>query len=198
MKLQQGELDILQSIVSRAMADSSASLAEMTAGRIRLSAPKLLCLPLNLVPSLTGGPEQVVVAVYVAMGGDLSGHVMLFFEEEKALLLADLLFGYPAGTTRSLGPLELSAIAEAGNICVSSFMNAVADVAGLKVIPTVPAVVMDMAGAILQSVVADLYQNGDEVLVAETGFSGEVSGRFLLMPRTDSMARLIATLEGIQ
>lgn len=197
MRLQQKELDIIQSIVSRALADSSASLSEMTAGRVRLSEPKFMLLPLNVVPGLAGGPDQVVVAAYVAVNGDVSGHGMLLFEEEKALRLVDLLYGYPAGTTRALGPLELSAIAEAANIIISSYVNVIADVAGLKLLPTPPAVVMDMAGAILEAVATELYLNGDEVFVVDTEFSGELSGRILLMPRTDSMARLIATLEGI-
>jgi chemotaxis protein CheC len=198
MRLKPSDVDILRVIVSRALADSSASLSDMTDGRIRLSEPKFLLLPLNIVPCVAGGPEQVVVAAYVAVNGDVSGHGMLLFEEEKAFRLVDLLCGYPAGTTRQLGPLELSAIAEAANVIVSSYVNAIADVTGLKLLPTVPAVVMDMAGAILESVATELYLNGDEVFVAETEFSGELSGRILLMPNTESMARLIATLEGIQ
>lgn len=163
-----------------------------------MSEPKFLFLPLNTVPNMAGGPEQVVVAAYVAVNGDLCGHGMLLFEEEKALRLVDLLCGCPAGTTSQLGPLELSAIAEAANIIVSSYVNVIADVAGLKLLPNVPTVVVDMAGAILESVATELYLNGDEVFIAETEFSGELSGRILLMPKTESMARLLATLEGIQ
>lgn len=198
MDLQQGELNILQSIVMKALEDSSNSLSSMTTGQIQLQNPRLTFLPLNVVPGIAGGPATVVCAVYIGIEGDLSGHLMILFGRESAGGLVDLLMEQPVGTTQELDEMSLSALAETGNVCGSAFMNAISDRTGLKVVPTTPAVVVDMAGAILQTVVTELYLNGDEVLVIETGFNGEVPGHFLLMPDTDSMARLVAALEAIQ
>lgn len=198
MNLQQSEFSILQSIVIKALQDSSQSLSSMTTGRIQLQNPRLSFLPLNVVPGIAGGPATVVCAVYLGMEGDLSGHLMLLFGKESACGLADLLMEQPAGTTKELDEIGISALAESGNVCGSAFMNAISDRTGLKVVPTTPAVVVDMAGAILEAVVTELYLNGDEVLVVETGFNGGLPGHFLLMPDSDSMARLVAALEGIQ
>ncbi|MFZ5813762.1 MAG: hypothetical protein ACOY93_00485 [Bacillota bacterium] len=198
MNLQQSEFDILQSIVMRALEDSSRSLSSMTTDRIRLQEARLSFLPLNVVPGIAGGPAAVVSAVYLGIEGDLSGHLMLLFNKQSACALVDLLMEQPIGTTLEMDDLGISALAECGNVCGSAFMNAISDRTGLKVVPTTPAVVVDMAGAILESVVTELYLNGDEVLVIETDFNGEVPGHFLLMPDTDSMARLVAALEAIQ
>lgn len=198
MNLQQSEFDILQSIVARALEDSSNTLSLMTTGRIQLQNPRLSFQPLNVVPGIAGGPAAVVCGVYLGIEGDLNGHLMLLFGKESALGLVDLLMEQPVGTTTDLDEIGVSALAESGNVCGSAFMNAISDRTGLKVIPTTPAVVVDMAGAILEAVVTELYLNGDEVLVVETGFNGEVPGHFLLMPDTDSMARLVAALEAIQ
>lgn len=197
MNLHPNELLVLHAIVVKALADSSQSLSQMTTGRIFLREPELSFQPLTLVPGITGRPAAVVTAVYLGMDGDLHGHLMLLFSVEGACRLVDLLMENPPGTCTALDEIGTSALAETGNICGSAFMNAISDRTGLKVIPTTPAVVTDMAGAILQSVVTELYLNGDEILVVETGFNGEVQGHLLLMPDTDSMARLVAALEMI-
>lgn len=197
MNLQQSEQDILQAIVTRALADSSDSLSSMTTGQIQLQPPRLSFLPLMSAPGIAGGPTTVVTAVYLAMEGDLRGHLVLLFSQSSSCGLVDLLLGQPIGTTTELDQLGRSALAEAANVCGSAFMNAIADRTGLVVLPTPPIVVQDMAGAVLQPVVADLSLTGDEALVIETGFNGQVPGHFLLMPDQDSMARLIASIEAI-
>lgn len=198
MHLQQSELNVLQAIVARGLADSSHSLSSMTTGQIQLQAPQVAFLPLSRVPEVAGGAATVVVAVYLGMEGDLKGHLMLIFSEEAAAGLVDLLLDQPVGTTTELDEMAISALAEAGNICGSAFMNAIADETGLVITPTPPLVVRDMAGAILEAVVAELFLSGDEALVVETGFNGKVPGHFLLMPNTESMARLVAALEAIR
>lgn len=197
MNLTQTELEVLLSIVQRGLDDSSKALSSMTTGGIQLEDPRLQFLPLNVVPGIAGGPEKVVVAVYLGIDGDLNGHLMLLFTQESGLKVVDMLMEQPLGTSRELDEIGISALAETGNVCGSSFLNALSDRTGLTIIPTTPAVLVDMAGAILESVVTELYLNGDEVLVVETGFNGEIPGHFLLMPDQDSMARLIAALEEI-
>jgi chemotaxis protein CheC len=197
MNLTQNELEVLLSIVQKGLDDSSKALSCMTTGGIQLQNPRLQFLPLNVVPGIAGGPEKVVVTVYLGIEGDLNGHLMLLFTEESGLRVVDMLMEQAAGTSKALDDIGVSALAETGNVCGSSFLNALSDRTGLKIVPTTPVVVVDMAGAILESVVTELYLNGDEVLVVETGFNGEIPGHFLLMPDQDSMARLVAALEEI-
>ncbi|HWI51443.1 MAG TPA: chemotaxis protein CheC [Symbiobacteriaceae bacterium] len=197
MNLTHGELEALYLIVQKGLSDSSRALSSMTTGGIQLQDPHLQFLSLGVVPNIAGGPEKVVVAVYLGIEGDLNGHLMLLFTQQSGLRVVDMLMEMPAGTTDQLDDLAVSALAELGNICGSSFLNALSDRTGLTIVPTTPVVVVDMAGAILESVVTELYLNGDEVLVVETGFNGEIPGHYLLMPDQDSMARLVAALEEI-
>lgn len=198
MELPSGHLQYLEQIVARAFADSARSLSQMTTGEINLHEPELSFLPLKELPGIAGGPASVVVAVYLAVEGDIHGHVVLLFQPENARGLVDLLLGHPTGTCKELDELAASALAELGNVCSSAFMNAIADRTGLEVKPTPPVVVEDMAGAILQAVVVDLYQSGEEAQVVATSFNGALPGHLLLMPDTVSMARLVAALEAIR
>lgn len=197
MDLTASEFAVLRSIVQQGLQDSSTALSSMTTGGVRLLDPQLEFKPLNEVPGIAGGPEKVVVAIYLGIEGDLNGHLMLLFTQVSGRRIVDMLLELPPGTTSELDALGMSALAETGNVCGSSFLNAISDRTGLTIVPTTPAVVVDMAGAILQSVAVELYLNGDEVLVVETGFGGDVPGHFLLMPDQDSMARLVAALEAI-
>lgn len=198
MILQQSEFNVLFAIVKQGLEDSSRSLSAMTTGGIELKDPHLQFVPLHEVPSIAGGPETVVVAIYVGITGDLSGHVMILFTDESARRVVDMLMECPPGTTMTIDEMAVSALAETGNVCGTSFLNALSDRTGLAIVPTTPCVITDMAGAILQSVAAELYLNGDEVLIINTTFNDDIPGYFLLMPDQDSMAKLVAALEAIE
>ncbi|MGE5676024.1 MAG: chemotaxis protein CheX [Mycobacterium leprae] len=198
MELKESEYAALRSIVLKGLKDSSGALSSMTTGGIQLNNPQIEFLPLNVVPGIAGGPAAVVVGVYLGFQGDLNGHLMLLFTYDSALRVVDMLLDSPPGTTATIDEIGLSALGETGNVCGASFLNALSDYTGLKVVPTTPVVVTDMAGAILESVVTELYLNGDEVLLVTTGFNGEIPGHYVLMPDQDSMARLVAALEAIE
>lgn len=197
MHLKEKEFDALLAIVSKGLEDCSRALSKMTTGGVQLSDPRLDFVLLREVPGLAGGPAEEVVAVYLGVEGDLNGHLMLMFTQQSACRMVDMLCEVPAGSTTALDEIGISALAETGNVCGSSFLNALSDRTGLRIVPTTPAVITDMAGAILEAVVTELYLYGDEVLIVETGFNGEIPGHFLLMPDQDSMARLVTALEAI-
>ncbi len=197
MRLEESEFRVLLGIIEQGLKDASRGLSAITTGTIALDRPKIQFLPLGIVPNVAGGPEMVVVGIYVGITGDVSGHLMLMFTLDSARRVVDLLFEMPVGTTQELDAMAISALGEAANICGSQFLNAMSNGTGLVIVPTAPTVVTDMAGAILQAVVADLFLGGDEALVVETGFNADVRGHFLLMPDQDSMARLVAAIESI-
>ncbi|MFO7172352.1 MAG: chemotaxis protein CheX [Bacillota bacterium] len=204
MELGEHQWQALRRIIEAGLKGSAEGLSALTGGAIHLGSPRVALMPLEVVPGIAGGPGAVVVAVYVGIRGDLQGHAMLLLPAEAALRFVEILAQQPPGTLRELDPVARSALAEAGNICAAHFLTALGDATGLEVMLTAPVVVEDMAGAILQTVVADLYLGGDWALVVETDFrSGRgapgsgVRGHLLLMPDQESMARLVAALEAI-
>ncbi len=111
----------------------------------------------------------------------------LLFEDPDTLCVSD--------------EMPASALAEAGNVSCSAFMNVLGDATGLCLEVTPPAVVEDMRGAIVDAIVADVALLGDEALLIGTHFSLPSSGadaahtldaRFLVIP---SPATLDALLE---
>lgn len=197
MELDQSILNHLRNVSRIGLDNASQALSTMTVGGTVLAAPQLSFLPLHLVPNIAGGPEAIVVGIYLGIEGDLAGHLMLLFEADSAARVADMLLEQPQGTTQELDELALSALGEAGNVTGSAYLNTLANRTGLKVVPSAPTVIMDMAGAILESIIAELYLFGDDVLVVGTEFNG-IKGHFLLLLDHDSMARLAVALEVIE
>jgi chemotaxis protein CheC len=107
----------------------------------------------------------------------------------------DMLMGTPAGTTQSLGEMEASALGELGNVVGSSFLNELADATGLRLMPSPPSVMTDMAGALLDIIAADILLTQDDAFVAEATFHApdrDITGQFFVIPTQDLLGALLA------
>jgi len=106
-------------------------------------------------------------------------------EELGAFLAPGLFAGIPQDEAL---PLLGSLLSEVANVVGSSVLNAVADGAGLKISPTPPVMVRDMAGAVLGSAMA--YAGASEaVYVVHIKFtlsSGGASFEIVLLPKVSS------------
>ncbi|HLH26701.1 MAG TPA: hypothetical protein VK066_29610 [Chloroflexota bacterium] len=164
--------DALARAIRHAAERGAAALSEMTGRGIAAEAVALRTVPLAELSTLAGDPERPVVAIHLGVGGDGSGCILLALSESAAYELVDMLLGQPAGTTRALEPLEVSALAEVGNVAGSFFLTALADGARLVLAPTPPIVFHEMRGAILDTLAAELMLlEWDDALVVETEFA---------------------------
>jgi chemotaxis protein CheC len=67
----------------------------------------------------------------------------------------------------------------------------------LTLLPSIPALAIDMAGAILSVILIQLGQMGDHALVIETEFTTEadgVKGHFFLIPDPGSLSTILAAI----
>ena len=196
----------LERTFERAMGAAGRALAEMSGHAIEVVATEVAHTSARNVVDAAGGAGTVVVGIYVGITGSLDGHALLILHPDAARKLAALLldglaepgllevdeFGVP-----SLDELELSALREVGNVTVGAFLNEVGRHLDEPVVVTVPIAISDMAGAILDAVLADLTADTDEVLAARTSFinGGEtIEGAVLVLPRQASLAALTVAL----
>ncbi len=158
--------------------------------------------------ALAGGAEAVVVGIYVGITGALTGHALLILPPDGARRLARVLLddlapvngdGRGDGTAGGaddleFDPLEMSALQEVGNVTIGAFLNEVGIHLYEAVHPTVPQSIVEMAGAILQTVLADVLEETDDVLAAQTTFvegGRQVDGALLVLPRQGSLPALV-------
>ena len=174
------------SLVSKGIDMSVVGLSGMVGKDVRVTKPVVPHkIQIKDAPELLGGAEAQAVAVYLQIRGAAPGHMVLVYTPETAIDLVDLLLDQPMGTTKELGEMELSALGEMGNIMGSFFLNTLADTTGLDLQPTPPAVLMDMAGSVLDMALAEIMLEVDELLIVDTVFGTEdrqIHGTFLVLP----------------
>ena len=128
-----------------------------------------------------------------SISGAASGHMVVIYHPKTAFELIDMLLEEPQGTTCELGEMEQSVLGEMGNVFGSFFLNALADATDLDLRISPPTVMMDMAGAILDAVLAEIMLEMDEALVLETVFGTsdrQINGSFLCLPSTGLQSAL--------
>ncbi|MCC6174134.1 MAG: hypothetical protein IT305_02420 [Chloroflexi bacterium] len=173
-------------MMGAAVQSAARALSEMAFREIAAISPEVRMVNLTEVAMVAGDPERAVLAVYLGVQGDIPGHILLAFSEPMALGLVDMLLGQPEGTTVELGDLEVSALAEAGNVAGSFFLTTVADWAGLVLPPTPPVVIHEMCGAILDTLAATLaLEAHEQAMLIDAQFSCDgqiVEASFFMFP----------------
>ena len=161
------ELDRGARLASRGVTSAMSSLSRMVGRDIGISSFAVQQVPVAEICHLMGGSEAVTVGIYVAVSGGADGHILLMCEPKTAHGLVDMVMQMPQGSTRSLGEVERSALGELGNVVGSSLLNVLADNTGLRLRPSPPTVMVDMAGALLDAVAPRLLMTQDDVLVVD-------------------------------
>jgi chemotaxis protein CheC len=188
----------LREVAARGATNAAAGLSNMLGRNIAIRASDVTLQPIDSVPSILGGPDEMVVGVYLAMCGDVKGHILLLFSPSEALGLVDMLMDMPRGSTKTLGAMERSALGEVGNLTGTFFMNALADMTHFSIQPSPPAVMVDMGTAVLDAPLILLAQSADEALVINTMFvddQRQIEAAFLVMPDLPSLKAILEVLE---
>jgi len=105
-----------------------------------------------------------------------------------------------SGTDRPLGEMDQSALLEVGNIMISSFLGATSDLLGIMMLPSPPFLVIDIAHAIIESLIAQRGLDVDDVVVFQVRLASDdntISGNILIFLDEPSLRRLSQILESL-
>ena len=191
------QLDALREIGNIGAGNSATALSQLINRRIEMNVPKVSIVPLEEVPELVGGPETVVVGVFLRVYGKAPSNILFLMPRDSAFYLVDTLMGKQRGETKALDFMDESALMEIGNILSGAYLNALFNFTQLALLPSIPALAMDMAGAILNVVLVQLGQMGDQALVIETKFISEddgINGYFFLVPDPGSLETILSAV----
>ncbi|OGF64979.1 MAG: CheY-P-specific phosphatase CheC [Candidatus Fischerbacteria bacterium RBG_13_37_8] len=190
-KLSEKQVDVLKEIANIGAGHATTALFQMIGHRIDLQVPRVTVLPLSAVPDALGGPEKLVIGLFLKIYGDATGNILIMFPVESASLLLKMLLGdskYDA--LALLDESEISALKELGNILSASYLNAIARFLNIMLIPSVPGFSCDMAGAVVDYILIELGKVANVALLMETNFTslqGNMNGHFFLLPDYNSL-----------
>lgn len=192
-------LDALGEIANIGAGNAATALAAMLKTKIQINVPQVTVLPFTEAPDFMGGAENHVVAIYFHVKGPVKASFLLVIPIDKATQLLEMLLGSHSeeSLSGSFTRMEYSIFMELGNILSNAYLNALANFTKMTYRPSVPAIAVDMAGAILDAILAQYGEVSDVVLVMEAGFKKDnldVVGNIFLLPEPVTLELMLNSL----
>jgi chemotaxis protein CheC len=197
LKLTELEMDALREVGNIGIGNGATAFSKIINKSIKIVIPDTKFIPLQKFSNEFGGPEKIITAIYLQIGGDLEGEVLFFFSHSDSLKLIDMLNGRPVGTTKIVDELGMSALKEMSNIFCGAYLTALSDLFNLRLLPSIPHTASDMMQSVLDFILVKVRQYAENILTIKTQITIEgedVAGDFMLFFHVDSYKKLLIEL----
>ena len=196
MKYTDLEIDALKEIGNIGAGNAATALSMMLSKNNHKSS-QVKIIPFDEVSDSVGGPEKLVVGIFLRISGDIDGNILIVISEKDAYTLAKTLLNYNRDINRDFSDLEESALNELGNIIGSSYVTALSELTNLSLRISVPSMAFDMAGAIISFPLSLYGYLGDTAFLIETEFVEGLAGiklNYFMIPDDKSLKRLLKAI----
>ena len=161
-------------------------------------------LPLEEATGLLAERSEPICFCAAEIKGQLSGEMILAFDDASGLALSDLLLEQPRGTASEWTELATSAALETTNILCCAYMNALSrNLARIgkpaELLPTPPRFSREFAESLLEFALMGQAATSDQVLLARTRFEIDaepVNWTLLFVPDASTRSRFATMLPG--
>ncbi|WP_211184540.1 chemotaxis protein CheC [Paenibacillus lemnae] len=190
-------MDVLKEVGNIGAGNAATALSQLLNKPIDMAVPQVQLIPFEQIAENVGGPEKIVLAVFLRVEGEAPGNLFFIMTPEAGKKLLHTLAGIEVSQDGVFTEMEQSAISEIGNILAGSYLSSLADFTKLSMMPTVPGLAMDMAGAVLSYGLLQFGEMGDDALLINTTFlegEYEVEGQFFLIPDPETFAQIFEAL----
>jgi len=199
MKLSTIQSDAIQELGNIGAAHAATTLSQMLGSTIDMSVPAVTVVDLSHLAEYMG--EESAAMVAFELQGDIphGGYILFYITRESAIRMTNTMLGMTE-TNRPLSEMDESALLEVGNIMVSAFLDATAELLGFVMLPSPPALTIDMAHAAMQSLIAQMQEETNEVLLFSTELTCEeykVDSDIIMMPERSTLNKIIELLENL-
>lgn len=192
------QFDVLREVGNIGAGHAATALSKLIQKEIDMKVPQVKIISFDEIADSVGGAEALVVTVFLRVEGDCPGNMFFIVDFASARNLLEQMLGMKTDNSDEfLSEMEISALHEIGNILTGSYLSSLADFTKLTLHPSVPALAIDMAGAILSYGLIELGRSGDFALTIDTAFfegKHEVKGHFFLIPDPESFEKLFSSL----
>lgn len=196
-KVTENYFDVLREIGNIGAGNAMTALSQMLQCKVDMQVPQVKLLEFKDVGALMGGEEQIMVGIYLAVEGDITGSIMFLVKQDSAKHLVNkIMMGMGGSEGPGLNEMELSAMKEISNIITGAYLNSLSALTNLKIYPSPPELAVDMAGAILSVPAIEFGAIGDKILLIQSQFYDDtmIDGYFILIPDLESYAKILRSL----
>ncbi len=188
--------DLLKELANIGVGNAVTSLSSMLGDQpIDMAVPVVKVTPLQDVPDSFGDPESTVAASFCEADCPALGLVLVFVLPLDAAenMINKML---PEGADDS-DEMKRSVLMELGNIITGSYLSALSFMTNLTFNASPPRLGIDMAGAILGTVIAETKTVDDQIILLKTELAIEsegIQGSVLILPDSGSLVTLFEYL----
>ncbi|MFZ3587899.1 chemotaxis protein CheC [Bacillus sp. DJP31] len=196
-------IDILKEVGNIGAGHAATALSKLLNKKIDMKVPDVKIVSFNEMMEVVGGSEKIVASVFLRVEGDAPGSMFFILSIEQASRFIQQLTNDPTFSFKELPHPEmaLSALQELGNILSGSYLSSFSDFTRLNLYPSVPAISIDMIGAIISYGLIELSTVSDYAILIDTALQEEdqpvndsVKGHFFLLPDPDSFSIIFRAL----
>lgn len=189
-------LDVLKEIGNIGAGNATTAIANMMGIKIEMNVPSIKLLEVSKLGTAIGSEDDTIVGIFLEVRHDIDGSMMFLLDIPSARYLVNKLLMTETPEDQPFGEMELSALKEVGNIIAGSYLSALSSMTNLVIVPSVPYISVDMAGAILSVPAIEFGLQGDNALLIQTEICAQVAinGYFILMPEQDSYKKILSSL----
>ena len=196
-------LDILKEIGNIGAGHAATALSTIMNKKIDMKVPCVRIMTFDEMIEMAGGAENVVASVYLRIEGEAPSNMFFVLPISQGNKYIQQLIGDPNFSIDQppYDEMAISALQELGNILAGNYISSLSDFTGLDLHPSVPAVCVDMLGAIISYGFIELSAYSDYVIVIDTAMSEtqdenvrSVDGHFFLLPDPESFEIMFRSL----
>jgi len=203
IKISDMHIDILKEVGNIGAGHAATALSTLLNKKIDMKVPNVRVVSFDEMMEMAGGAESVIASVFLRIEGDAPGSMFFVLPLQQAekfirLLIGDQTFSF---SDSEVNELALSALQEMGNILSGSYLSSLSDFTQLNLMPSVPALSIDMAGAVISFGLLELSQVSDYAIVIDTALNEDegqteesVKGHFFLLPDPESFNTIFKAL----
>ncbi len=163
------DLSRFQEISEAGARNAATALSQLIGRPVHLDVPWARPIPLEEVAAIAGGARRVVCALSLRVFGEVRGNLLLVFSAEQVPTLLEFLTPKARdprrGSSLALSEVEHSALKEVGNILAAAYLNAVSHLLRVSLLPSIPALAIDMVGAVTDFLLIEQAPVSDTALV---------------------------------
>jgi len=189
--------DAVKEIGNICAGNAATALSQLLNKKIAIVVPKILFIPIENVPLAVGGEDKLVAGLVLRVLGDLPSTILFVFSQKDALALSSFMTGKTISNGSVIGDLERSALKEIGVILANAYLGALGSFVGFGLVPCVPELIVDMAGAIVDYILIELSCESQFALLIESEFKEEstsVIGNFFLIPNPSGLEAILKSI----
>lgn len=180
------KMDMLREAGNIGAGNAVSALSQLLAKPVNMSIAKVNVKAIEELGQVLGDEENYIAAMIIEVYGDLKAMLLLALETESAHQLVNLILqkqGFEEGKL-DFDELDYSVLCETGNILAGSYLNALGTLANLELLPSVPQMAIDMAGAILSFAAIEFTEDDNAMMFIETKFKDSeelLNGTYILV-----------------